>query len=311
MKFINPWHFICGFLMGMADSVPGISGGTVALILGIYERLVTAISHCDTSFFRLFFTGKWFQAARHIDLLFLVTLLCGIGGGIACFSHLVVHLLDHYLVGTFAAFFGLILASVLFIFRNLHAKNIAAFGAIFIGACLGWWVVGLDTLSGSESLPYVFLTGMIAICAMILPGISGAYILLVLGNYYMILQKVKSVVSLNASAADFFILLTFAVGCFLGLVCFSKILKWLLKHFHNITLALLCGCMLGSLRCLYPFQKMVKDVHGKPDFVMIPQNSITTTDYLTAGVAVVGGFLLVIFLELLVVKLTKKKSSSK
>lgn len=290
-------HFFCGFTMGLADAVPGISGGTVALILGIYERLVTAISRCDTTFFKLVFTGRWLQAAKHIDLLFLVVLMAGILGGIACFSHVVMHLLENHLIGTFAAFFGLILASVIFIFRSLRTRDILAYLGILGGAAFGWWIVSLDALSGSDALHYVFFSGVIAICAMILPGISGSYLLIILGEYHIVLERVHLFTKFQASPQDVMILVVFAVGCALGLIMFSKLLKWLLRHYHDITMAVMCGCMLGSLRSLWPFQEMVRNAEGKADFQMLDPATLVATDYATAAIAAVAGFILLFVLE--------------
>lgn len=299
-------HFFCGFTMGLADSVPGISGGTVALILGIYERLVTAISRCDAEFFKLVFTGKWLRAAKHIDLLFLVVLLAGIGCGIACFSHVVLHLLENQLIGTFAVFFGLILASAIFVFRTLHTRGVPALLGILAGAAFGYWVVGLDALGGSLALPYVFFSGVVAICAMILPGISGSYILIILGEYHIILERVRSVASFKFVTEDLMILATFAMGCALGLILFSKALKWLLKHYHNVTLAVMCGCMIGSIRSLWPFQEMVRNADGKATFQMLDAAALTTADYVTAVAGAVAGFILLFVLEGIAARFAKK-----
>ena len=305
----TPIHFVCGFLVGSADSLPGISGGTVAFILGIYERLVTAISHCDTTFFRLLFTLRLREAFRHIDLAFLITLLCGILCGIAVFSHVVVHLLEKQTIPSLALFLGLVFASAIFVFRNTKTKSLSVFIAILIGLAFGWWITGLSALKGSDALPYVFGSGMIAICAMILPGISGSYILNILGEYHFILSRVVKVTSLDIALEDLTILTVFALGCAIGLILFSKFLKWLLRYYHDQTLATLCGVMVGSLRKLWPFQEMVPDAAtGKMKFIHLPQEAVTTTDYITVAVCIVAGIVILFGMEMVAARFSKKES---
>lgn len=302
----TPVHFACGFLVGTADSLPGISGGTVAFILGIYERLVTAISRCDTTFFRHLFAFRLREAFRHMDLAFLITLACGMLCGILVFSGVVVHILENHLIPAFALFLGLVFASAIFVFRKMKHRNLPAVAAILLGAAFGWWVTGLlgqSGLKGSEELPYVFFSGMAAICAMILPGISGAYILNVLGEYHLILSRVSKVKTLAVTPEDVTILVVFALGCATGLIFFSKFLKWLLRNYHNPTLATLCGVMLGSLRSLWPFQKMV-EVDGRMTYE--PLAVITAVDYLTAAVCVAAGIAILLGMEMVAARFSKK-----
>ena len=285
--------FLRGILMGIADSIPGISGGTIAIIVGIYERLVTAISHCDVTAAVQFFTGRWVALAKRTDAIFLLTLLSGIATGIISSITLVHFLLTNYLPVTFAAFAGLVLGSVWILFWEIKSRNLFTYLAMILGAVAAYGIVSLDAISGSEQLGYVFGCGMIAICAMILPGISGAYVLLILGEYAIITSKVKEVAHLNIIPADLLVLVVFACGCVLGLVAFSKFLRWLLAHWHGMTMAVLCGFMLGSLKSLYPFQKML-DVK---DFVALPPEAITTALCVQVALALVGGLALVLGLH--------------
>ena len=287
--------FLRGMLMGLADTIPGVSGGTIAMIVGIYERLVTAISHFDVTFLQLLFAGRLRDAWKHADVGFVLNLLLGIITGILLFSVLVLHLLENHLPPTFAAFFGLILGSVWILYKEMESRKPSTFLAIAIGAAAAWFIVGLDSIQGSEALPYVFGCGLVAICAMILPGISGSYILLILGEYAIILGKIRKIVHLEAGVQDYLTLAVFASGCVIGLVGFSKLLKWLLARYHTLTLAVLCGFMLGSLRCLYPLQKMVVDGDSR-HFEMIPFAQTTPALGAAVALAFLGGLVFILVL---------------
>ncbi|MCA9258227.1 MAG: DUF368 domain-containing protein [Planctomycetales bacterium] len=247
-----------GFLMGSADIVPGVSGGTVALIVGIYERLVGAISRFDAHAARLLTTRKWREFAEWIDLRFLIALGAGILTGIASLASLMHYLLEHQRSYTLAVFFGLIAASSWLVARMVQPRDarqksvawIAAIGAAFFA----YWLVGLPQLQGGDSLLYFFACGLLAICAMILPGISGAYILWMLGAYLPVTGIIKSAVHLEFTGRDLATLTVFSAGCAVGLVGFAKLLRWLLARAHSLTMAVLGGFMLGSLRKMWPFQ---------------------------------------------------------
>jgi len=252
-----------GLCMGCADVVPGVSGGTIALILGIYERLVTAISHFDATFAARVRSRAWRSAAQHIELQFLVTLGFGIGCGVVAMTLLINRLLtspDSRAL-TLAVFFGMILASALLIARTIrptstgHAIVCALLG--LLGAAVAWWVSVLPQAAGSAgepSLLWYFVCGSIAICAMILPGISGAMILLVLGVYIHLTEIPHQLLAGEQLGHNLLVLIVFGSGCAISLVLFSKVLRWLLVNFHSPTMALLCGFMFGALRKLWPFQ---------------------------------------------------------
>lgn len=291
--------------MGVADTIPGISGGTIAMIVGIYERLVTAISHCDAHTFSLLWSGQWKEVARRVDLLFMITLLAGVVFGIVTSTVPVLHLLENHLPATFAAFTGLILGSVWILFHKIPKHTFSTTFLLLLGAVAAWCIVSLNSMSESTHLGYVFLCGMIAICAMILPGISGSYILLLLGEYAYIIEKVRNVVHWKTSLDELTVLVVFACGCVIGLVSFAKLLRWFLKYFHHETMAVMCGFMLGSLKCLWPFQKML-EMAGKKEFVALPSESITPMLMGHAAVALVGGLAFIFVLEYLANKLSHR-----
>ncbi|MAX36721.1 DUF368 domain-containing protein [Gimesia sp.] len=247
-----------GLLMGGADIIPGVSGGTVALILRIYQRLVTAISHCDARLFQLLAKRQWSEAATHLDLRFVLPLGVGILTGVVSLASLMHYLLDYHLQLTLSVFFGLILASSFLVgqmVKRWTVLNVLAFLASLAGVYI---LVGEHSIQPPEGNLYVFFCGMIAICAMILPGISGALILILLGKYHDVTGLLKTIPKeLLKGHIDWSGLLTvfvFVMGCLIGLILFSKVLRWLLHNYHTLTMAVLCGLMVGSLRRIWPFK---------------------------------------------------------
>ncbi len=266
--------------MGVADIIPGVSGGTIALILGIYARLVTAISHVDATFFGHLRSRRWRELARHVDLLFLVSLGAGIGCGIVIFAGVIHALMESDVARplTWAAFFGMIAASALLVARLIRFAGffdvIRYACAAIVGASLAYRLTTLTALQGGDpSLVYLFACGMVAICAMILPGISGAHILLILGVYGYVTHIIKELPHGRFTATSLLAIAVFAAGCAIGLLGFSKILRWLLARFQSLTMAVLCGFMVGALAKVWPFQTDLtpdvtefKDKIYKPDW---------------------------------------------
>ena len=253
---------IRGVCMGCADVVPGVSGGTVALILGIYERLVTAISHVDRSAFKFLWRREWRQLARHIDLRFLVTLGGGLVSGVVGMTLVVGVLLNNEATRalTFAAFFGAIFASAILVGGLIQTatrmQTIRCVTLGLIGAISAYWISALKIgpAMTAPTYAYVFVCGCIAICAMILPGISGAMILLVLGIYEHLTEIPRNLLAGKQVVEGLLMIAVFGTGCAISLVLFSKLLRWLLTRHHATTMALLCGFMFGALRKLWPFQ---------------------------------------------------------
>lgn len=240
--------------MGAADTVPGVSGGTVALILGHYERLINSISQFDGRLLQ-HITGRRFgEAAKHIDLRFLAALGTGVGIGVVTLSGLMHWLLDHRMPQTLAVFLGLMVAST-FVVRS-YVRRWTAIG--WIGLALGiiaaMGITMMPMGNGGTSLPYLFISGAIAICAMILPGISGAFVLLLFGVYHHVTGMIKEAARGNLSVETITQIFVFAAGCGIGLLSFSKVLKWLLAKHHDVTMCVLMGLMIGSLGKLWPLQ---------------------------------------------------------
>ena len=245
-----------GLLMGGADIIPGVSGGTVALILGIYQRLVTAVSRFDLTLIGHIRHGRWSDAATHCDLRFLVALGCGILLGIGSLGNVMKYLLEDHLALTLAVFFGLILASSIVVSRSVERWDVLRLVLTFAGAVFAFWLVAQPFLSGADGYLYLFICGMIGICAMILPGISGAFILLIMGKYKFVTDVIHDITHGDVTFGHVMILVVFGCGCVVGLLAFSKFLRWLLEHYHGQTLAVLCGFMIGSLRRIWPFKQI-------------------------------------------------------
>jgi putative membrane protein len=251
----------CGFFMGAADVVPGVSGGTVALILGIYERLVTAISRIDLRWFELLRRGQWRPAAAHVDLRFLIALLVGIAGGFLAMTMLMNRLLTDPVARslTLAAFFGLILGSALMVSGSIRvASNGQLLRCLLTGiagAAFAFWLITLGNVPQHPSYAYLFFCASVAICAMILPGISGAMILVILGVYEHLTEIPGNLLHGRHVAEGLITIAVFVSGAGISLMLFSRVLRWLLKHYHAVTMALLCGFMFGSLPKLWPFQR--------------------------------------------------------
>lgn len=297
-----------GLLMGAADIIPGVSGGTVALIVGIYERLVTAISRFDLDLVGLVRRREWSAAARHVDLRFLVTLGLGIAIGIGALGTLMEHLLREQTQPTYAGFLGLILASCLLVGLMIERWSFVEVLLLAAGGAFAYWLVGLTAVEAPSGLGYVFVCGVIAICAMILPGISGAFILLILGLYADITGLIKDAVHFRFTGEGLVTIAVFAAGCALGLLGFSKLLRWLLARYGSPTMAVLCGFMAGSLRKIWPFKGPVApgtagadEASGHAKFDLRPNvwpESFGTAEWTCVGIAIVA-FAMVLMLHAL------------
>lgn len=242
-------YFLCGFLMGIADTIPGVSGGTIAFITGIYGKLLNTIKSADKEFFRLLFSLKLKQAFAKIPWGFAVPLLLGIGSAIGSLAHVMVMLLERHADIVWAFFFGLIFSSLLILLKEVKEKNPhkTASAVLFVlGALFAVWISFANPVALSHSYPVIFASGFIAICAMILPGISGAFILVLIGQYHYILNAVTT--------CDLPVILLFLAGCLCGILSFAHVLSACLNNFYHATLAFLSGILAGSLVMLFPFK---------------------------------------------------------
>lgn len=273
-----------GILMGSADVIPGVSGGTVALLVGIYEELIASIS-------RLTEGDVWHSLRRgdiktlfeQLPWRFLGVLLLGIMTAVLSLAHVLEDLLEYYPVAVWSVFFGLIAASVVSVRKRVSHWHLPTYGTFAMGAVLAFGLVGLSPTTSPTAWWFLIISGFIAVCALILPGISGAFILVLLGKYERILAAVTEL--------DIFVLFSVALGAVLGLLSVARLLRWTLARYHDITIALLCGFMLGSLRKVWPWQAL--DARGLLVNIAPPSLSHALTALALAGAA----FTLVLGLE--------------
>ncbi|KXX67661.1 DUF368 domain-containing protein [Flammeovirga sp. SJP92] len=288
--------FLKGVAMGAADVVPGVSGGTVAFITGIYERLLNAINSIDLEALKLLSKFKIKELWEKLDLNFLIPLFLGIGTALFSLAKLMKYLLANEPIGLWSFFFGLIIASTLLVSRQVKKWNVASIIALIIGTAFSYYITVATPSEAPEGEIYVFVAGMIAICAMILPGISGSFMLLLMGQYNYILT---SLTELNIK-----VIAIFGAGAAIGITSFSRVLSFLLKKYHDFTIALLSGVMIGSLNKVWPWKKVMEtyvDRHGetKPliEKSILPQYFEGDNQLVLAIVLAFVGFFLVYGIE--------------
>ena len=247
-----------GMGMGAADVVPGVSGGTIAFITGIYEELINSIKSINLNAIKLFFTGKFKEFWAAINGTFLLSVFLGVGISVFSLAKGLEYLLTHYPILVWSFFFGLIVASAIYVSRSIKNWNFGTILSGIIGIAIAYSITVISPAEANTSYLFVFVSGMIAICAMILPGISGSFILVLLGMYKFILGAVGDM--------NLAVILTFLVGAAIGIIAFSNVLSWLLRKYHNLTIALLAGFMVGSLNKVWPWKEVTEtiiDRHGE------------------------------------------------
>jgi putative membrane protein len=287
-----------GAAMGAADVVPGVSGGTIAFISGIYQELIDSINQVNLGALKVLRKDGFKAFWNHINGTFFVFLFLGILVSIASLAKVVTYGLDEYPVIIWSFFFGLIIASVWLIGKSIKKWSPAVIGMLILGAGIAYYITTIQTVGHVDSKMFIFLSGAIAICAMILPGVSGSFILVLLGSYHTVLTAVKE--------KELAVIGLFALGCFVGLMSFARLLKYLFHKFESLTIALLTGFMIGSLNKVWPWKKNIGDaplvVHsdGKEDWLtanVLPSN-FEGDAQLWAGIGcAIFGILLIVILE--------------
>ena len=299
-----------GCAMGMADVVPGVSGGTIAFISGIYEELLDSIRSVDATALRLLLRFRLAEFWRHINGRFLLPVLLGIAVAIFSLARLMTYLLTNHPIAIWSFFFGLIVAYALLVARKIGRWDWRTVLAFAVGAAAAWWITVATPAETPDDWWFVMLSGAIAICAMILPGISGAFILLLLGKYQYIMHAVGEF--------DIPVIAVFVIGAAAGIISFSHLLSWLLKHWHDVTVAVLMGFMVGSLNKVWPWKETVEtylDSHGVAQPLV--QNNIApgTFEQLTGQPSLlvqaillgIVGFLVIYGIELVARMIVKKQ----
>ena len=284
-----------GVCMGTADIVPGVSGGTIAFITGIYHALLTAISSFNWRTFLQVLRLHGKEALSELHLRFLVTLAAGITLAVVSTAHLMHYLLTEHPVQTWSLFFGLIAASIIVVSNSIK-NRISSFPTLLLGTLLAYGITGLIPLHTPEEPWFIFFCGVVAICAMILPGLSGSFILLVLGKYAFITAALRNPFMLENTQ----ILLIFLAGCVAGILGFSRILRYGLMRWHDFTIAFLTGLMIGAMRKVWPWKVALESqiIRGK-EYVIREENvwPIMDGDLVIALLLMSTGFALVLLLE--------------
>ncbi len=292
--------FFKGMAMGAADVVPGVSGGTIAFISGIYEDLLNAIASINLTLIPVFKTQGFKGVWKTINGSFLLTLFSGILVSVLSLAKVITWLLAYKPVLVWAFFFGLIISSILLIFKQIKIISWSRFLAIFIGAVFAYYLTTVQQMQTELSSFYLFLSGAIAICAMILPGISGAFILVLMGSYAGILNAVHQF--------DIKSIALVGSGALVGLLTFSKFLQWTFKNYSDLTLAVLTGFLIGSLNKVWPWKQTLETVLIEHKEFVLKQKNILPTQYdgdskmFLSVLLALAGFLLIFALEKIAVK---------
>jgi len=247
--------------MGAANVIPGVSGGTIALITGIFERLINAIKSFDLKAIKLLTTGKFKDFATYVDLGFLISVFSGIFIAIITLARLFDFLFENYPVYIWAYFFGLVLASVYFVGRTITKWSVSVIISFLVGTAIAVFISVLNPATQNDGFIYLMICGVVGMCSMILPGLSGSFVLFIMGNYQLVMIDA-------VNEMDFAILLPVVIGAGVGLLAFSHLLSWVLKKYKNQTIALLTGFILGSLRILWPWQQPVYLTNNAGEFII-------------------------------------------
>jgi putative membrane protein len=250
---------ICkGALMGAANVIPGVSGGTMALLTGIFEKLINTIKSFDLKAAQLFFRFKFKDLFEHVDIKFLSAIGIGIVASILTFARVLEYLFEHHALYVWSFFFGLILASVYFVGKKIGQRTPSVISLFLLGTAIAGAIAFMEPAEENASIPYLLICGAVAMCSMILPGLSGSYVLLLMGNYQLVM--IKAVANF-----DLAILIPVGIGSVAGLAAFARLLSWIFKKFHDQTIALLTGFIFGSLSILWPWKEAIIQTFQKGD----------------------------------------------
>ncbi len=254
-------YLLKGIAVGVANVIPGVSGGTIALITGIFERLINSLKSFGLTALKLLFAGKWKAFAEKTDLYFLMSLLIGVALAIVSLARIFDYLFHHYPVYIWSFFFGLILASVYYVGKTVEKWNIPVIVTFTIGTLIALMFTFLTPATENNNFFYLVLCGVVAVCSMILPGLSGSFVLILMGNYQLI-----AIEAINNR--DLGILLPVALGAGVGLVAFSHLLSWVFKRYKDQTIAGLTGFILGSLGVIWPWKDPIIQLFGEKEKIV-------------------------------------------
>jgi len=305
-------NFLKGLAMGTANVIPGVSGGTIALISGVFERIINAIKNTfSLQSFKLFFGGKFKEWVAYTDFVFSLSLGIGVIAAIITIARLLEFLFAEYPVYVWAFFFGLVLASVWFVAKTIKRWNIIIVFFFIAGTIVALSMALLKPLGENNNMIYLFICGAVAACSMILPGISGSFVLVLMGNYELVMIN-------SVNNADFKVLLPVIFGAGIGLLLFSYVLAWIFKKFRNQTIALLSGFMLGSLLIIWPWKEAVWKINALGEYVVSRSGEKVIEKYVwlmphgeSIKIAIAIGFILLGIVVIYVTETFALKSTEK
>ncbi|QZE15081.1 DUF368 domain-containing protein [Halosquirtibacter laminarini] len=294
--------FLKGLAMGAANVIPGVSGGTIALLTGIFNPIIDAIKNVNATTLKMFFTGDFKGFAEQVNLKLLVPVFLGIFVSLITLAKLFKFLFAAYPIYIWSFFFGLILASVFFVARTIHKYNLSTVVAFGIGTAIALSISLMTPAGENSGFLYLILCGIIAACSMILPGLSGSFVLILMGNYELVMIR-------SISNLDMGILLPVVIGAVIGLIAFSHLLSWVFKKHHDHTIATLSGFILGSLCILWPWKENIYKL-GSNGEVLIKKSGekviegyqwlmpdVMTTEFMIATTCMIAGILSIVILE--------------
>ena len=293
-------NFLKGIGVGSANVIPGVSGGTIALITGIFERLINALKSFNLTAIKLFFTGKFKEFAKQTDLWFLASVGCGVVVAILSIARLFEFLFDRYPIYLWSFFFGMILVSIYYVGITIEKFNWKVVLSFIIGTAIALFIAFGTPANENSNIFYLMICGAVATCSMILPGLSGSFVLVLMGNYQLIM--IDAVNDLNLG-----ILLPVVFGGVVGLLAFSHLLSWIFKNYRDITIAVLTGFILGSMPIIWPWKNDVITYFGSEEKVTgyeyyFPEFNM---EFATALVIMLIGAALIVLTE----KMAKKSNS--
>jgi putative membrane protein len=250
-----------GFAMGAANVIPGVSGGTIALITGVFERLINAIKSFNVTAIKLLFKGKIKELIEYVDLYFLIAIFFGMVASVVTLAKILEYLFINYPVFVWAFFFGLILASVYYVGRTITKWNLSVIINFVIGTAVAIAITTLNPVTENDAFFYLIICGVVAICSMILPGLSGSFILILMGNYELVMIHAVSNMEIR-------ILIPVIIGAIGGLMAFSHILSWIYKKYKDQTISILTGFIVGSLSILWPWKNAIYRMDESGEYIL-------------------------------------------
>lgn len=301
-----------GLAMGTANVIPGVSGGTIALIVGIFERLINSLKSFNLTAIKLFFKGRFRDFAKHTDLAFLCEVLLGIAIAVITVAKLFKFLFAEYPVFIWAFFFGLVLASIYYVGKTVNRWNFWSILFILLGTGIALLIAFGTPAHENDNILYLFICGVVAACSMILPGLSGSYVLVLMGNYQLVMIDAVDMLTKNPLEACR-ILVPVVIGAVIGLLAFAHFLAWIFKKFHNQTISLLTGFIIGSMPIIWPWKNQITSIMKDGSEKVIGYNwnlPEMNSEFFLALVFIIVGVAIIVLTETLAQKKEERQNES-